>query len=151
MSSYLNFYIVSKESKKKYKGDGEEEVVMLNTEPLNLISYSRNSDVYRAFDDVLNIAYAGNEDKYTVLTKEKMTEVVDDVKSDLAKAEKRLEVNYKIIKQCYHEDVWSEIQSSEEYVEELKDTLRQLSFFEELVENVNDDYNDLDKVLINIS
>lgn len=150
MSSYLNFYLLPKESKKKYTSDGEIEI-KLSTEPLNLCNYTRSSDIYQAFNDTLNIAYAGNEEKYTELTKDKMKQVIDDVKSDLEKAEKRLEINYKILREHYNDDIWSEIHSSEEYVSDLKNVIKQLSYFEDLLDDVSDEYNDFQKILINIS
>ena len=149
MSSYLNFYLLPKESKEKYTSEGETEI-KLSTEPLNLCSYSRSSAIYQAFNSTLNIAYAGNEYNYTELTKDKMKQVIDYVKSDLKKAEKRLEINYKILKEHYNEDICSEIHSSEEYVSDLKNVIEQLDYFDNLVNDVSDEYNDFQKILINI-
>lgn len=69
MSSYLTFYLVPKKTRKKYdynKDDGHTEIeVELSTgTPLALMSYSRSNDIYRAFNETLNPAYAGMEEKY---------------------------------------------------------------------------------------
>lgn len=53
MSSYLSFYLVP-------RAHPEEKLL--------LQSFSRSNEVYQRFSDNLNIAYAGNEEKYTKLT-----------------------------------------------------------------------------------
>ena len=50
MSSYLSFYLVP-------RAHPEEKLL--------LQSFSRSNEVYQRFSDNLNIAYAGNEEKYT--------------------------------------------------------------------------------------
>lgn len=67
MSSYLSFYVVPK---RKTKEEPKQYII--------LCSYSRNSDIYSYFNDNLNVAYAGNEEKYTAITKDDINVVLKD-------------------------------------------------------------------------
>lgn len=149
MSSYLNFYLKPKENKKRYTEEGEVEV-KLTQEPLLLLSYSRNTDVYQSFDENLNIAYAGNEDKYTELTVKDCDEVINDVKNDIEKTERRLEISYKIAKQNINDDLFSDIHSMEEYLDDLKRNLNELNQITNIVSEIENGYTDFEKVMINI-
>lgn len=156
MSSYLSFYLVPKKTKTKYgydeeKGHTEEEIKITEGEPLLLMCYSRNNDVYQAYNDTLNPAYAGMEEKYTELTYEDAKRVVSEFESDVKKTEKRLEIAYKMLKEGgYHDDLYSEIQSSESYLEEQKESLEELKFIANLVYEATQSWTNFEKVLINI-
>lgn len=67
MSSYLSFYVVPK---RKTKEEPKQYII--------LCSYSRNSDIYRYFKVNLNVAYAGNGEKYTTITKDDINVVLKD-------------------------------------------------------------------------
>jgi hypothetical protein len=156
MSSYLNFYVVPKLSKKKYdynKDDGhtETEVKLSEGLPLLLLLYSRNNDVYRAYNETLNPAYAGMEDKYTEVTYEDAQRVVKEFEDDLKGSEQRLEINYKMLKEGgYSSELWEEIHSEETYIREQKETLEELKFIASFVYDVTNGYSDFEKVLINV-
>ena len=143
MSSYLTFYLVPK----KDKGEAKE--------PLTLMSYSRSSNIYQAFNENASVAYIGNDDKpnYTELTKEMVNNVVNAVKTDYDDAQKNFAARmdaYKSIKlegetfDTYVED----FQSTTSYLEELKETIAQIEFIASIVEDL--EYSDFEKVLINI-
>lgn len=55
-------------------------------EKLLLQSFSRSNEVYQRFSDNLNIAYAGNEEKYTKLTISDVESVIQDIDADITKA-----------------------------------------------------------------
>ena len=74
MSSYLSFYLVP-------RAHPEEKLL--------LQSFSRSNEVYQRFSDNLNIAYAGNEEKYTKLTISDVESVIQDIDADITKAETR--------------------------------------------------------------
>lgn len=143
MSSYLTFYLVSK----KDKGEAKE--------PLALMSYSRNSDIYQAFYENINVAYIGNGDKsnYTELTKEMVDDVVNTIKKDYDEAQKSFNARmdaYRSVKlegetfDTYIED----FQSTTSYLEELKETIIQIEFIASMVEDL--EYSDFEKILINV-
>lgn len=149
MSSYLNFYLVPKATKKKYDGD-KEEVVNLTQEPLLLMSYSRSCDIYEAFD-VLSPAYSGFGCKYTELTKEKADHVVSEYEKSVKATEKRLAISYKMLKEGgYHAELWTDIQTAEEYLEEQKAALEELKFIAYLIGECTESWSNFEKVLINI-
>lgn len=156
MSSYLTFYLVPKKSKKKYdynKDDGHTEVEVKLSEgvPLAFLSYSRNNDVYQAYHETLNPAYAGMEEKYTEVSYEDSRRVVQDFQKDIESSEKRLAVNYKMLKEGgYSSELWEEIQSAEQYISEQKEALDELKFISVLVYEVTEGYTDFEKVLVNI-
>ena len=143
MSSYLTFYLVSKKDKANTK------------EPLAFLIYSRNSNIYQAFNNNIDIAYKGNDDKlnYTELTKDLVNKVVNAVKTDYDDTQKNFAARmdaYKSIKlegetfDTYVED----FQSTTSYLEELKETIAQIEFIVSMVEDL--EYSDFEKILINI-
>lgn len=156
MSSYLTFYLVPKKTRKKYdfnKDDGhtETEVELSTGTPLALISYSRNNEIYRAFNETLNPAYAGMEEKYTELTMDGCKLVIEDLESEIKSTEKRLAINYKMLKEGgYSSELWEDIHSMEEYVSEQKETLEEVHYISSFVYECINGYNDFEKVLINI-
>lgn len=156
MSSYLSFYLVPKKTKKKYsydpeKGQSEEEIKISEGEPLLLMCYSRNSDIYKAYSDTLNPAYCGMEEKYTELSYDDAKRVVEDFKAEIKSMEKRLEVSYKILKEGgYHEDLWTDINSTEQYIDEQKESLQELQFIASLVYESTQSWTNFEKVLINV-
>ncbi len=156
MSSYLTFYLVPKKTRKKYdynKDDGHTEIeVELSTgTPLAFLSYSRNNEIYRAFNESLNPAYAGMEEKYTELTSKDCKNVIYDLECEIKSTEKRLAINYKMLKEGgFSSELWQEIHSMEEYLSEQKQTLDEVKYISRLVYECTEGHNDFEKVLINI-
>lgn len=156
MSSYLSFYLVPKLSKKKYDyniddGHTEKEIKLSEGLPLLLMSYSRSSDIYQAYNDTLNPAYAGMEEKYTEVSYEDAQKVVQEFEEDLKTSEQRLAINYKMLKEGgYSSELWEEIQTEEKYVAEQKDCLEELKFIAHFIYEIKHDWTDFEKVLINI-
>ena len=156
MSSYLTFYLVPKKTRKKYdysKDDGhtETEVELSTGLPLALMSYSRNNEIYRAFSETLNPAYAGMEEKYTELTTDGCKMVIEDLENDIKSTEKRLAINYKMLKEGgYSSELWEDIHSMEDYLSEQKETLEEVKYISRLVYECTEGYNDFEKVLINV-
>ena len=156
MSSYLTFYLVPKKTRKKYdfnKDDGhtETEVELSTGTPLVLVSYSRNNEIYRAFNETLNPAYAGMEEKYTELTTDGCKLVIEDLETEIKSTEKRLEIDYKMLKEGgYSSELWEDIHSMEDYLSQQKETLESVRNICSLVYECTEGYNDFEKVLINI-
>lgn len=157
MSSYLNFYLVPKKSKKMYdydKDDGhtEIEVELATGKPLLFMSYSRSSDIYQTYNETLHPVFIGlKETQYTELTYEKSQEVIRDYEKDLIKTKERLSVSYKMLKECgYSSELWEDIQSTEEYVREQEKCLEELKHISDIVYEIYEGYNDFEKILINI-
>jgi sarcosine oxidase delta subunit len=156
MSSYLTFYLVPKKTKKQSvynneEGHTEKEITLSEGKPLILMSFSRNSDVYQAYYETLNPAYCGTEEKYTEITYADSQRVTKEFENDIKKTEQRLEISYKMLKEGgYSSELWEEIQSTEEYLREQKETLEELKHISNIIYEVTEGYNDFEKVLINI-
>lgn len=156
MSSYLTFYLVPKKTRKKYdfnKDDGSTEIeVELSTgTPLVFLSYSRSNEIYQAFNETLNPAYAGMEEKYTELTIGNCDLVITELEKEIRSTEKRLKINYKMLKEGgYSSELWEDIHSMEEYLEEQQSTLEEVKNIRNIVYECTEGYNDFEKVLINV-
>lgn len=155
MSSYLNFYLVPKKTKKKYSydenGHKETEIEISKGVPLFLMGFSRNSEVYQAYHETLNPAYAGMEERYTELTDSDAKLVVDDFRASVKSTEERLAIDYKMLKEGgYSSELWEDIHSMEKYLEEQKEALNDLEYISILIEKTTKDYSDFEKVLINV-
>ena len=134
MSSYLTFYIVPKEE---------------NSKPIALISYSRNSEVYQYFNDVLHVAYIGIEEtQYTELTVSKVDEVISELNQDILKARKRVAEYDKHADG--HAELIEDIISQKEWIENLECTLRKVEFIRDIVYESSCEWNSYNKVLCNI-
>lgn len=131
MSSYLSFYLVP-------RAHPEEKLL--------LQSFSRSNEVYQRFSDNLNIAYAGNEEKYTKLTISDVESVIQDIDADITKAETR-RTEYE--KFCYGSpESIEEIISTKEYIRDLQSTRDYISFIRDVLTNL--DYSGFSDVLCNI-
>ena len=69
MSSYLNIYL-----KRKENPEGS---------PLLFMSFSRNHPIYRAIVEAIAPVWVGNEDVYTELTYENLTECIDTLDEEI--------------------------------------------------------------------
>lgn len=131
MSSYLSFYLVP-------RAHPEEK--------LPLQSFSRSNEVYQRFSDNLNIAYAGNEEKYTKLTISDVESVIQDIDADITKAETR-RTEYE--KFCYgNPEAIEEIISTKEYIRDLQSTRDYILFIRDVLTDL--DYSGFSDVLCNI-
>lgn len=131
MSSYLSFYLVP-------RAHPEEK--------LPLQSFSRSNEVYQRFSDNLNIAYAGNEEKYTKLTISDVESVIQDIDADITKAETR-RTEYE--KFCYgNPESIEEMISTKEYIRDLQSTRDYISFIRDVLTDL--DYSGFSDVLCNI-
>lgn len=131
MSSYLSFYLVP-------RAHPEEKLL--------LQSFSRSNEVYQRFSDNLNIAYAGNEEKYTKLTISDVESVIQDIDADITKAETR-RTEYE--KFCYgNPESIEEIISIKEYIRDLQSTRDYISFIRDILADLN--YSGFSDVLCNI-
>lgn len=131
MSSYLSFYLVP-------RAHPEEKLL--------LQSFSRSNEVYQRFSDNLNIAYAGNEEKYTKLTISDVESVIQDIDADITKAETR-RTEYE--KFCYgNSESIEKIISTKEYIRDLQSTRDYISFIRDVLTDL--DYSGFSDVLCNI-
>lgn len=156
MSSYLSFYLVPKKTRKTYgyneeEGHTEKEIKISEGKPILFLAYSRSSDIYHAYNDILNPAYCGMEEKYTDVTVEDSKRVVAEYEKTIKKTEERLAVSYKMLKEAgYSSELWEDIQSTEEYLKEEKSVLEELKFITFIIEETEKGFNEFERVLINV-
>ena len=145
MSSYLNFYLVPK------KKEGQEE----EPKPLLFQSWSRNSNVYQAFDESFSIVYVGNKEAYTDITPSIVKDVIRCVEEDLEKVKKRLKEKVNLFKEVsissleIYENYQDDYLSTKEYIEDLEEQIADLRGILTWVSDL--EYTDFDKVLANIT
>lgn len=150
MSSYLTFYLVPKKTRTKYNDDGTtEEIEITKGEPLALLSYSRNSNIYRVIKEELNPAYIGMEEpQYSELTIEDMNKVIRCYQEDIEKSERIYNSKLEVISNVKTEDYIQDLIDDKELLKEMEETLVTLKYLRSLVEEI--EYSDFEKVLINI-
>lgn len=139
MSSYLTFYLIPKAE------DSKPEV-----KPISLISYSRSSNVYQYFNDTIHPAYIGigDETQYTELTINKVDEVIEELKNDISKAQKRT-VEYEK-HAAGNSELIEDIISQKEYIEDLEWALHKVEFIRDLVQEASYSWTGYDKILCNV-
>ena len=136
MSSYLSIYIVPK---RKTKDEPKKYVI--------LTAYSRNTDIYKYFNDVINPVY--NEDEYTSLTKNSVSMVLDSFKEEIDSANKRL-VEYEKYA-INNSDYIKEIIELKEYIENLQYWKDKTSFIQDLISDIDYYDNGIEEVCCNIN
>lgn len=158
MSGYINFYVVPKKTRKRYgydpeKGNTEEEIEISTGVPLLLLSYSRNNEIYRQYNDVLNPPYAGDNETYQDVTHEEALSIVREYENDMKSTQERLEIEYKMLEKCNNKEVfdtlWDDIMSMEKYYKEQQETLGELKRMADLIYELSN-CTDFEKVVVNI-
>lgn len=138
MSSYLSFYIVPK---RKSQEEPKKHILLL--------SFSRNSDIYKYFDENIRITWIGNnkETLYTTLTMEDIHRVIEDISSDMDSSQRRLVEFEKYASK--NSDYINEIISLKEYISELQYAKHQTEFIALLLEEM-EFYEEIEEVCCNI-
>lgn len=145
MSSYINFYLIPKKDK----------INNIEIKPLRLMSYSRGSDVYCSFKDNLTIPYAGNEDKYTDLTEEMVSDACSYLLDDIKKAENRYNNVCKatgeltnLNREVYNSFI-EDATDTLDYIKDLKIALNEVDCILNIVRELK--YSHFEKMVINIT
>ena len=138
MSSYLNFYLIPK------KEEGKEEKYIA------LTSYSRNTEIYQRFSELLNPAFIGTEGeiKYSYISREDIEDVLQDFDKDIQKAKARLSEYEKYAAgNC---ECINDIIEMKEYLEELQYWRAKASFIADIIEDIDLYNEDLEKMACNV-
>lgn len=142
MSSYLNIYVQPKMK------DGNESKKMC------LMSFSRSSSLYQAINDAGSF-YAftsigeSAEEQFYELSSDLINSICLDSNTEIQVVEKRLNEYEKYA--AGNSEIIQDIISTKEYLEELKETYNQLCFISQIVDDVENDFSDFEKVFINIA
>lgn len=133
MSSYINIYIVPKKDKT----------------PIEIVSYSRADDIYAAIADVINIPWSSEELQYADLSIENINEVIDNIKKDINKVDKRI-IEYEKHANG-NADLIEDILSQKEYRESLDEVLKRLYFLSDIIYDAKEEFSDVEKVICSIT
>lgn len=139
MSSYLNFYLVTKEDSG-------------SANPLNIYSVSRNDDLYQVFYE-RNVQFKSsdrNNQNYTVITTDMLDSILTDLSKQITYNEKRVQsiMNNLPEKASERLEMLNEAESISEYNESLLRTFHRVQMIYDIVSGF--EYSEFSKLLCNI-
>lgn len=137
MSSYLNIYLVKKESSKG--------------SPLLFMSFSRNHPIYRAVVETITPVWAGNEDDYTELTYENLTECINTLDKETNHIVNKIVEYEKAVLKNPKSDIIEQLIEYKEIYKEIEENNHNLVFIRWFTNDITKGYSDFSKVLCNIT
>ena len=137
MSSYLNIYLVKKESSKD--------------SPLLFVSFSRNHPIYRAVVEAIAPVWADNEDNYTELTYENLTECIDTLDEEINHIVNKIIEYEKAVLKNPKSDIIEQLIEYKEIYKEIEENNHNLVFIRWFTDDITKGYSDFSKVLCNIT
>ena len=137
MSSYLNIYLVKKESSKD--------------SPLLFVSFSRNHPIYRAVVEAIAPVWADNEDNYTELTFDNLTECIDTLDEEINHIVNKIIEYEKAVLKNPKSDIIEQLIEYKEIYKEMEENNHYLTFIRWFTNDIINGYSDFSKVLCNIT
>ena len=137
MSSYLNIYL-----KRKENPDGS---------PLLFMSFSRNHPIYRAIVEAIAPVWAGDEDVYTELTYENLTECIDTLDEEINHIVNKIIEYEKAVLKNPKSDIIEQLIEYKEIYKEIEENNHNLVFIRWFTDDITKGYSDFSKVLCNIT
>ena len=137
MSSYLNIYL-----KRKENPEGS---------PLLFMSFSRNHPIYRAIVEAIAPVWAGNEDVYTELTYENLTECIDTLDEEINHIVNKIVEYEKAVLKNPKSDIIEQLIEYKEIYKEMEENNHNLVFIRWFTDDITKGYSDFSKVLCNIT
>ena len=137
MSSYLNIYL-----KKKENPEGS---------PLLFVSFSRNHPIYRAIVETIAPVWSGDEDNYTELTYENLTECIDTLDTDIGNLVNKINEYEKAVLKNPKSDIIEQLVEYKELYKEMEENNHNLVFMRWFTDDIIKGYSDFSKVLCNIT
>lgn len=137
MSSYLNIYL-----KRKENPEGS---------PLLFMSFSRNHPIYKAIVEAIAPVWAGNEDVYTELTYENLTECIDTLDKEINHIVNKIIEYEKAVLKNPKSDIIEQLIEYKEIYKEIEENNHNLVFIRWFTDDITKGYSDFSKVLCNIT
>ena len=137
MSSYLNIYL-----KRKENPEGS---------PLLFMSFSRNHPIYRAIVEAIAPVWAGDEDIYTELTYENLTECIDTLDEEINHIVNKIIEYEKAVLKNPKSDIIEQLIEYKEIYKEMEENNHNLVFIRWFTDDITKGYSDFSKVLCNIT
>ena len=137
MSSYLNIYLKRKEN--------------LEDSPLLFMSFSRNHPIYRAVVEAIAPVWAGNEDNYTELTFDNLTECINTLDEETNHIINKIVEYEKAVLKNPKSDIIEQLIEYKEIYKEIEENNHNLVFIRWFTDDITKGYSDFSKVLCNIT
>ena len=137
MSSYLNIYLKRKENPED--------------SPLLFMSFSRNHPIYRAIVEAIAPVWAGDEDVYTELTYENLTECIDTLDEEINHIVNKIIEYEKAVLKNPKSDIIEQLIEYKEIYKEIEENNHNLVFIRWFTDDITKGYSDFSKVLCNIT
>ena len=137
MSSYLNIYLKRKENPED--------------SPLLFMSFSRNHPIYRAIVEAIAPVWAGDEDVYTELTYENLTECIDTLDKEINHIVNKIVEYEKVVLKNPKSDIIEQLIEYKEIYKEMEENNHNLVFIRWFTDDITKGYSDFSKVLCNIT
>ena len=137
MSSYLNIYL-----KRKENPEGS---------PLLFMSFSRNHPIYKAIVEAIAPVWAGDEDVYTELTYENLTECIDTLDEEINHIVNKIIEYEKAVLKNPKSDIIEQLIEYKEIYKEIEENNHNLVFIRWFTDDIIKGYSDFSKVLCNIT
>ena len=137
MSSYLNIYLVKKESSKD--------------SPLLFMSFSRNHPIYRAVVEAITPVWAGDENTYTELTYDNLTECINSLDEETNHIVNKIVEYEKAVLKNPKSDIIEQLIEYKEIYKEIEENNHNLVFIRWFTDDITKGYSDFSKVLCNIT
>ena len=137
MSNYLNIYL-----KRKENPEGS---------PLLFMSFSRNHPIYRAVVEAIAPVLAGDENIYTELTYDNLTECINTLDIDISNLVNKINEYEKTVLKNPESDIIEQLVEYKELYKEMENDNSNLVFMRWFTDDIIKGYSDFSKVLCNIT
>lgn len=137
MSSYLNIYLKRKENS--------------DSSPLLFMSFSRNHPIYRAVVEAIAPIWAGDEDDYTELTYDNLTECINSLDEETNHIVNKIVEYEKAVLKNPKSDIIEQLIEYKEIYKEMEENNHNLAFIRWFTNDIINGYSDFSKVLCNIT
>ena len=137
MSSYLNIYLKRKENPE--------------VSPLLFMSFSRNHPIYRAVVEAVAPVWAGDEDVYTKLTYDNLTECINSLDEETNHIVNKIVEYEKAVLKNPKKDIIDQLIEYKEIYKEMEENNHNLAFIRWFTNDINKGNSDFSKVLCNIT
>ena len=137
MSSYLNIYLKRKENS--------------DSSPLLFMSFSRNHPIYRAVVEAIAPVWAGDEDAYTELTYDNLTECINSLDEETNHIVNKIVEYEKAVLKNPKSDIIEQLLEYKEIYKEMEENNHNLAFIRWFTNDIINGYSDFSKVLCNIT
>ena len=137
MSSSLNIYLKIKENP--------------DSSPLLFMSFSRNHPIYRAVVETIAPVWAGNEDVYTELTLDNLTECINTLDKETNHIVNKIMEYEKAVLKNPKSDIIEQLIEYKEIYKEMEENNHNLAFIRWFTNDIIKGHSDFSKVLCNIT